>query len=237
MLASLFLFGITFSAAFATGFVPYYVDGSAPTVSASSDFDVPVAYTISDSEIAAIAPLAEHPEMAVALSALPVLGEELAPVVAHAPIAEPSRLVIRSIGLDLPVGNPSTTNVASLDALLTKEVVRYPSSGKLGEVGNVLIFGHSSHLPVVHNQMYKAFNGLPDLSDGALIEVIGGGYTYTYQVTKIRKTDASEEVIDLSGNGGQKLTLSTCDTFGAKSSRWVVEANFVSAYPTPDATQ
>ena len=174
--------------------------------------------------------------MAVALNQLPLLGEVQAQET-RAPIAEPTRLVIRSIALDLPVGNPSTTDVAALDALLSKQVVRYPTSGKLGEVGNVLIFGHSSHLPVVHNQLYKAFNGLPDLTEGTLIEVIGSGYTYTYQVTSIRKTDASEEVIDLTGKGKAKLTLSTCDTFGAKSSRWVVEADFVSAYPTPSDVQ
>lgn len=206
----LFTFGLMFvfslSAANTVGFVPYYVDGTEPG------------------------------DDGVALWSLPQLGDEAdttsqQPAEPTVPAFVPERITSHAIGLDLPVLNPSTTNVAALDEELKSGVVRYPGSAKPGEQGNVLIFGHSSHLPVVHNQMYRAFNNLPELAEGDFVTLEGGGYAYLYRVTEVRKTDANEEYIDLSAGGGKKLTLSTCDTFGAKSSRWVVEADFVSAYP------
>ena len=77
--------------------------------------------------------------------------------------------------------------------------------------------------------MYKAFNALPELTAGDMVTIESSDYTYTYQVTSVRKTDATEEYIDLSADGGAKLTLSTCDNFGKKTSRWVVEATLVSS--------
>ena len=80
----------------------------------------------------------------------------------------PVRIEIPSIGVRANVSNPNTTGVAALDAELTKGAVRYPGSGVPGEEGNVLIFGHSSYLPVVQNQAYKAFNGIQDRAQTTL---------------------------------------------------------------------
>lgn len=192
------------------GFVPYYIDGTEPDSASVSQSSI--VYSVG-----AI-------ESGVSLANLPVLGEEIT-----APKSVPTRIVIPSIGIDLPVANPNTTDVDALDHVLQSAVARYPGSALAGEKGNVLIFGHSSHLPVVYNQMYKAFNALPDLKAGDLITLESSDYTYTYQVTEVRKTDATEEYIDLSADDGAKLTLSTCDNFGAKTSRWVVEATLVSS--------
>ena len=79
--------------------------------------------------------------------------------------------------------------------------------------------------------MYRAFNRISELKEGDSISVFGGGKEYKYKVSKVRQTDASEEVIDLSPKNGTRLTLSTCDTFGKKSARWVVEADFVGVFP------
>ncbi len=168
---------------------------------------------------------------AVALENLPELGEEQ-DVLNATPTAFPSRIVISSIGLDLPVQNPATRDIAALDTLLKNGPARYVDSARLGEKGNVLIFAHSSHLPVVHNQMYKAFNRVPELVEGNVITVIGkdssgAEQTYLYVVRSVRRADAHEEIIDLSSKGGTRLTLVTCDTLTSKASRFVLEADFV----------
>lgn len=204
--AALVLFGLTLSAASSIGFVPYYLDGSTPTRSAEE----------------------------LALDDLPELGEEIvAPQAAAAAPAPapvyPDRIIIDEIGLDLKVSNPETRDLEELDTVLKDGPARYVDSARLGEKGNVLIFGHSSHLPVVHNAMYKAFNKIPELESGDLIAVQGGRKEFVYRVTSIEQVDATEGIIDL-GRDTTKLTIVTCDTLTGKSSRFVLEAEFIGAY-------
>ena len=83
-------------------------------------------------------------------------------------------------------------------------------------------------LKKLSNQMFKAFNHISELQAGDSITVEGkDGKSYIYTVTTVRQTKADEEVINLSTTNGTKLTLSTCDTLTSKSSRFVVEADFV----------
>jgi LPXTG-site transpeptidase (sortase) family protein len=137
----------------------------------------------------------------------------------------PTRIVISKIGVDATVANPSTTNVTTLDEYLKQGAVRYPGSGLLG-VGNMFIFGHSTGIAVVHNQAYKTFNGLKDLKSGDVIKVYGETKTYTYRVATVTLVDQNKALVEF-GNNKNMLTLSTCNTFGAKEERYVVEADLV----------
>ena len=89
----------------------------------------------------------------------------------------------------------------------------------------MLLFGHSSRLPVVRNQLYKAFNNIETLKDGDVIYVQSGSETYTYRVTNVYQASATDDKIALAVDG-HRLTLLTCDSFGSKNDRWVVEAEF-----------
>lgn len=195
------LFGLSLSAADSIGFVPNYIDGTtpAPTVSPT-----------------------------VALSSLPTLGEEgTSTPVSAVPTALPERISIPSIDLDLAVQNPATTDVNTLDTLLQNGPARYAPSAELGEDGNVVIFAHSSHLPIVHNQMFRAFNKIPELKEGDTIMLTGGGKTYLYSVNTVTKADTSDGQISLATSQGKHLTLVTCDTLTGKSARFVLDATFV----------
>jgi LPXTG-site transpeptidase (sortase) family protein len=197
--ATVVVFFLALSAADSVGFVPYYIDGSEPRPKVS---------------------IADLPELGEEEISLPAEEEEG---------VAPSRIRIPAIDLDLPVLNPSTRDIAALDAVLKDGPARYVDSALLGEKGNVLIFGHSSHLPVVHNQMYKAFNRIPDLEEGDTIEVEGEGKVYTYRVLEVRGVDAEEGIIDLSREGN-RLTIVTCDTLTSKSARFVVDAELIGSY-------
>jgi len=137
----------------------------------------------------------------------------------------PSRIIIDKIGVDAVISNPASTDVSILDGYLKDGAVRYPESGLLG-VGNMFIFGHSTSIAVVHNQAYKTFNGLNNLKSGDIIKVYGSSKIYTYSVTSVRLVDQNQALVEFGGNKNM-LTLSTCNTFGAKSERYVVEADFV----------
>lgn len=139
----------------------------------------------------------------------------------------PTKMEIPAIGLSESVSNPQTTDVAKLDNALLFGPVRYPTSSNLGEAGNVIIFGHSSYLPVVQNKEFKAFNGIQKLKAGDLITVTGENHVYTYAVETVEKKNATEDAIPLIVEGS-KLTLSTCDSFGKKSDRFIVTATLVS---------
>ena len=207
--ASVMIFFLSLSAADSIGFVPNYIDGSSNAVTDE-----------------------------VALSDLPELGDQMEqnqmPTIrsAEAEVSgvAPDHLHIDAIDLDLAVQNPETRDLMQLDTLLQKGPARYVDSALLGPKGNVIIFAHSSHLPIVHNQMYRAFNRIPELKSGDSITVSGGGKTYVYSVVRVRRADANEDTIDLSSSEGNRLTLVTCDTLSAKSARWVLEAEFVGSY-------
>lgn len=141
----------------------------------------------------------------------------------------PVKIVVPTIGLEATIANPETINVATLNSLLLKGAVRYPTSAKLGQDGNVVLFGHSSYLPVVGNQAYKTFNDIQELKQGTVITVYSSGRVYTYAVRSVVKESANDGVIPLSVTG-RVLTLATCNSFGEKSDRFVVTADFVESH-------
>jgi LPXTG-site transpeptidase (sortase) family protein len=141
----------------------------------------------------------------------------------------PVRVVAKSIGLDVAVENPTSTNVDVLDQSLTKGAVRYPTSALLGVDGTVLIFGHSSYLPVVYHQYYKTFDGIQNLKTGDTVSVYSGTTEYRYAVSGVRVANATEDVVELP-SAGKHLTLVTCDSFADKTNRFIVTADFVGAY-------
>jgi LPXTG-site transpeptidase (sortase) family protein len=169
-------------------------------------------------------------QSSVPLSQLPMLGvSSTGSAAPQAHSALPARIEIPSAGIDLPVQNPKTTDVDQLDALLQQGPARYADSAQLGEDGNVIIFAHSSHLPIVHNQMFRAFNSIPDLRQGDSITLVGDdGTSYLYAVDSVVKADTeSGTSIPLSPSVGKELTLVTCDTLTGKSARFVLTAHFV----------
>ncbi|HEY0010630.1 MAG TPA: sortase [Candidatus Paceibacterota bacterium] len=163
--------------------------------------------------------VAETPKPALTAAASLAMAPEL-----------PTKIEIPALDLEVDVANPTSTNVAVLDKALLNGTVRYPTSSKLGEAGNVIIFGHSSYLPIVRNPSFKAFNHIEDLKKGDRILVTGGARTFVYEVESVLSADAEEDAIPLTVEGS-KLTLATCDSFGSKSDRFIVTANLVESYP------
>lgn len=137
----------------------------------------------------------------------------------------PTRIVINKIGVDTDVYNPQSSDARVLDSYLTKGAVRYPGSGTPGK-GNMFMFGHSTSIRVVQNEAYKAFNNLGTLEKGDEIRVYTESRVYTYRVRTVRQVKETEAWVDLSTEK-RMLTISTCNTFGAKQDRHVVEADYI----------
>lgn len=141
----------------------------------------------------------------------------------------PAKIEVSAIGLVTSVANPTTTNIEELDQLLLAGAVRYPTSAKLGESGNVVLFGHSSYLPIVLNEAYKTFNNIQKLTKGDVVTVYSAGTAYTYQVRSIARENTNGAGVPLAVTG-RVLTLVTCNSFGSKEDRFVVTADFVESH-------
>ncbi len=157
--------------------------------------------------------------------------DQLAPIkyTAQGEKEYPVRIEIDKIGVNAPVNNPKSISIDALDQSLLTGAVRYPTSAALNEGGNVYLFGHSSYLKIVHNQAYRTFNGLKDLKVGDEIKVDGPENEYIYTVSTVSLLKDTDAVVNL-GQGGNMLTLSTCDTFGEKEDRIIVTAAFSRSY-------
>lgn len=167
------------------------------------------------------------PQVAPAQEAATATGAPALVAVAELPV----RIEIQTIGLAASIANPTTTDVETLDRELLSGAVRYPTSASLGETGNVVLFGYSSYLPVVHNQAYKTFNGIQKLVPGDTITVYSSTTAYAYRVTSVAKENAGNNSAIPLSVAGKTLTLVTCYSFGAKSDRFVVTADFVGSHP------
>jgi LPXTG-site transpeptidase (sortase) family protein len=217
-------FAIAFALLFAVTFSFLYLVGATP--------DSPTRTSDTQTPVAQIEPT---PQDTGDQGATPVqTGEPQVPV----------KIKVSKIGLNAVVSNPASTDVDVLDEYLLKGAVRYPTSAPLGVNGTVLLFGHSSYLPIVHNQNYKAFDGIQNLKNGDIIDVYSADTDYQYAVTGVRIADANNDIVELPQDG-QHLTLVTCDSFATKSNRFVVTADLVGtsalegarANPSAEVTQ
>ena len=138
----------------------------------------------------------------------------------------PIRVVIDSVGIDAHVATPVSRDIAMLDSALLRGAVHYPGSGTLAETSNMFIFGHSSHLPVVNNTNFRAFNNLEKVEEGDIVRVESSDLVSFYRVVSVELESADEALIELS-NRSKTLTLSTCNSFGEPSDRFVVKADFI----------
>lgn len=170
--------------------------------------------------------LPNPPEKVVAQT--PVLAAT--PRSALAAPEEPVAILIPELDISETISNPKTTDVAVLDDALLTGVVRYPTSALLGAEGNVIIFGHSSYLPIVNNKSFKAFNGIQKLEKDDRIIVKSATHSYVYAVTAVKQESATSDAIPLTATG-RTLTLATCDSFGSKADRFVVVAELVETNP------
>ena len=100
----------------------------------------------------------------------------------------------------------------------------------------MLIFGHSSHLPVVHNQAFKAFNDIQKLEKGDPIFVVGKDKVYIYAVEKVEEANTASDAIALDVKGA-KLTLATCNNFGSKEDRFILTATLVKIDTLPETSE
>lgn len=142
----------------------------------------------------------------------------------------PHLLIIDKLDKTVPINNPQGADVKTLDESLLTGAVRYPGGADMVEKGTMFLFGHSSHLAVVHNKNFRAFNDIENLEWGDIVRVRSNDTENVYRVQKVYEKKASDTEFVLERTS-QKLIMVTCNTFGSKDDRFVVEAVLISSYP------
>lgn len=138
----------------------------------------------------------------------------------------PKRIIFDTLDKEVPVLNPSSHTTESLDIALLSGAVRHPDSADFVQEGTIFLFGHSSYLPTVINKNFQAFNGIQKLKWGDTVRLQSSDTEYVYRVDRVYETSAIGAEIPIE-TGKSKLTLVTCDSFGSKSDRFVVEATLM----------
>jgi LPXTG-site transpeptidase (sortase) family protein len=161
----------------------------------------------------------------VATTTIPKIEDE--PIVNEIIDPFPVRIIFDTLdNRTLAVLNPESSSVAALDAALLKGAVRHPDSADFEQTGTIFLFGHSSYLPNVMNKNFQAFNGIQKLKWGDIVRLQSSDKEYVYRVDRVYEVSAIDAEVKIE-SGKSKLTLVTCDSFGSKSDRFVVEASLI----------
>ncbi len=142
----------------------------------------------------------------------------------------PEEIIFDALDKTVTIANPDSRNIADLDEALLHGTVRHPDSAVLNENGNIFILGHSSYLPKVLNKNFQAFNGIQKLDWGDTVRLRSEDTEYVYRVERVYMAKASEVTVPMGGSE-KRLTLATCNSFGSKDDRYMLEAILVSESP------
>jgi LPXTG-site transpeptidase (sortase) family protein len=138
----------------------------------------------------------------------------------------PAKIIFDTLKKEIKISNPEADDVQTLDAALLNGAVRHPHSADFHNEGTIVLLGHSSYLPKVFNKNFQAFNDIQKLAWGDTIRLRSQDTEYTYSVDRVYEAKASVAEIPIEF-GTPKLVLSTCNSFGTKDDRFIVEAKLV----------
>lgn len=154
------------------------------------------------------------------------------------PVSADPKLLIPKLNIDVPVH----FNI-SPDAVMramNNGVAHYAISGANalpGQIGNLVITGHSAGDVYSNNQYKYIFSGLERLENGDLIYVNYESKRYTYSVTKQEVVDPSNVAALIYTTDKPVLTLVTCTPLGTSKYRLLVTAEQIDPSYEGSSTQ
>ena len=152
------------------------------------------------------------------------------PTITAAPTAEP-KLIIPKLNIDVPAHFNIANGTATIDNAMNHGVAQFkiPGADALpGQVGNLVISGHSAGDIYSNNQYKFIFSGLERLQDNDLIYVNYNSVRYTYKVTKKQTVEPTDVAALVYPTSKPILTLITCTPLGSDRYRLLVTAEQVS---------
>ena len=152
------------------------------------------------------------------------------PTITAAPTADP-KLIIPKLNVDVPAHFNIANDTATIDNAMNHGVAQFkiPGADALpGQVGNLVISGHSAGDIYSNNQYKFIFSGLERLQDNDLIYVNYNSVRYTYKVIKKQTVEPTDVAALVYPTSKPILTLITCTPLGSDRYRLLVTAEQVS---------
>ena len=139
------------------------------------------------------------------------------------------RLIIPKLNVDVPIH--FGISLSEVMSAMNNGVAHYRIAGASaypGEIGNLVITGHSAGDVYSSNPYKYIFSGLERLEDGDLIYVNYNSVRYTYRVIKKEVVDPSNVAALVVDTNKPLLTLVTCTPLGTSRYRLLVTAEQIS---------
>lgn len=155
-------------------------------------------------------------------------------------VGDEERLIIPKLNIDVPILFGVNNDSDSMMEGMNHGVVHWsiPGASALpGQIGNMVITGHSAGDIYTSNQYKFIFSGLERLSENDLIYVDYGGVRYTYSVTRLETVDPSEVSKLVYETDKPMLTLITCVPLGTSRYRLLVTAEQIAPAPSDSAQE
>jgi len=145
-----------------------------------------------------------------------------------------SKIIINSVSVEAPISyDQKVVDEERFQSALRNGVVHYPGTANPGEIGNVVIFGHSSNYVWAEGNYKDVFAPLHGMEVGQKIYIEYQGTRYIYSVQEI-KTVEPDEVSVLQQTSKKELTLITCTPVGTNKQRLIVKASQVAPVYTQE---
>ena len=154
--------------------------------------------------------------------------EAIDPTITQEVSADP-RLIIPKLNIDVPIR--FGIQISEVMSAMNNGVAHYRIAGASaypGEIGNLVITGHSAGDVYSSNPYKYIFSGLERLEDGDLIYVNYNSVRYTYKVIKKEVVEPSNVAALVVETNKPLLTLVTCTPLGTSRYRLLVTAEQIS---------
>lgn len=154
--------------------------------------------------------------------------EAVDPTITQTVSADP-RLIIPKLNVDVPVH--FGIQLDEVMGAMNNGVAHYRIAGASaypGEIGNLVITGHSAGDVYSSNQYKYIFSGLERLGDGDLIYINYNSVRYTYRVIKKEVVEPTNVAALVVQTDKPLLTLVTCTPLGTSRYRLLVTAEQIS---------
>ncbi|MBR3122031.1 class E sortase [Candidatus Saccharibacteria bacterium] len=154
--------------------------------------------------------------------------EAIDPTITQTVSADP-RLIIPKLNVDVPIH--FGIQLSEVMSAMNNGVAHYRIAGASaypGEIGNLVITGHSAGDVYSSNPYKYIFSGLERLEDGDLIYINYNSVRYTYRVIKKEVVEPSNVASLVVDTDKPLLTLVTCTPLGTSRYRLLVTAEQIS---------
>lgn len=146
-----------------------------------------------------------------------------------------NRLIIPKLNVDVPVNFGISNDTNTINMAMENGVAQFSipgASAMPGQIGNLVITGHSAGDIYSNNQYKFIFSGLERLNAGDLVYIDYQGTRYTYSVTKKETVEPTNVAALVYETNKPMLTLITCTPLGTSRYRLLVTAEQVNPVPS-----